>query len=51
MHAVKALLTPRGAYLISDTPEGGFKERGLLEGGLLTKSNDKDIYDSFLVLL
>ena len=49
---VKDLLSPRGAYLISDLPEGGLnREGGLLErGGLFTKSKDKDIFDSFLVL-
>ena len=52
MATVKALLSPRGAYLISDLPEGGLnREGGLLErGGLFTKSKDKDIFDSFLVL-
>ena len=30
---------PLGAYLISDTPEGGLLE--------FVKSDDKDIYDSF----
>ena len=36
---VKALLSPRGAYLISDLPEGGLnREGGLLErGGLIYK--------------
>ena len=50
---VKALLSPRGAYLISDLPEGGLnREGGLLErGGLFTKSSDKDIFGSFSVLL
>ena len=49
---VRALLSPRGAYFISGTPEGGLKERGLIrEGGLFTKSNDNDLYDSFLVVL
>ena len=27
-HTVKALLSPRGAYLILDLPEGGLIERG-----------------------
>ena len=38
-HTVKALLSPRGAYLISDLPEGGLnREGGLLErGGLIHK--------------
>ena len=50
---VKALLSPRGAYLISDLPEGGLnREGGLLErGGLFTKSSEKDIFGSFSVLL
>ena len=50
---VKALLSPRGAYLILDLPEGGLnREGGLLErGGLFTKSSDKDIFGSFSVLL
>ena len=38
---VKAVLSPLGAYVILDTPEVA----------LFTKSNDKDIYDSFSVLL
>ena len=33
-NTVKALLSPRGAYLISDLPEGGLnREGGLLERG------------------
>ena len=50
---VKALLSPRGAYLILDLPEGGLnREGGLLErGGLFTKSSEKDIFGSFSVLL
>ena len=28
IHTVKALLSPRGAYLILDLPEGGLIERG-----------------------
>ena len=36
-----------GAYLILDTPEEGLNR----EGGLFTKSNDKDIRDGFLVPL
>ena len=50
---VKALLSPQGAYLISDLPEGGLnREGGLLErGGLFTKLSDKDIFGSFSVLL
>ena len=48
IYTVKALLSPRGAYLISDLPEGGLnREGGLLErGGLFTKSSDKDIFGS-----
>ena len=39
---------PRGrAHLISDLPEGGLNR----EGGLFTKSSDKDIFGSFSVLL
>ena len=37
-----------GAYLISDLPEGG---RLIREGGLFTKSKDKDISGNFSVLL
>ena len=50
---VKALLSPRGAYFISDLPEGVRNgEGGLLErGGLFTKSSGKDIFGSFSVLL
>ena len=52
MSAVKALLSPRGAYLILDAPEGGLIDRGLIrEGGLFTKSSDKDIFGSFSVLI
>ena len=48
-HTVKALLSPPGAHLISDLPEGEpNRERGLLErGDLFTKSSDKDIFGSF----
>ena len=44
---------PGGAYLISDLPEGGLIERGLIrEGGeLIHKSSDKDIFGSFSVHL
>ena len=51
-YTVKALLSPRGAYLISDRPEGGgLIERGLIrEGGLFTKFSHKDIFGSFSVL-
>ena len=51
---VKALLSPwgGGAYLILDLAEGGLIERGLIrEGGLFTKSSDKDIFGSFSVRL
>ena len=34
---VKALLSPQGAYLILDLPEGGLIERGLLERGAYLK--------------
>ena len=44
---LKSSIQPPGAYLISDTPEGGL----IREGGSFTKSYDKDIYDSFSVLL
>ena len=44
---VKALLSPRGAYLILDTPE----ERLIREGGLFKKLDDEDIYDGFISLL
>ena len=51
MHVLKAPLSLRGAYLISDLPEGGLIERGLIrEGGLFTKSSDKDIFGSYSVL-
>ena len=50
---VKALLSPRGAYLILNLPEEGLnREGGLLErGGLFTKSSEKDIFGSFSVPL
>ena len=53
INTVKALLSPRGAYLILDLPEGGLNRKGgLLErGGLFTKSSEKDIFGSFSVLL
>ena len=46
-------LGPWGAYLISDLPERGLnREGGFLErGGVFTKSNDKDIFGRFSVLL
>ena len=40
-YTVKAILSPRGAYLILDTPEGG----------LFTMLDKKFIYDSFISLL
>ena len=47
-NTVKALLSPQCVYLIMDAPEGGLIERGLIrERGLFTKSDDKDIFDSF----
>ena len=36
-YSVKALLGPRGAYLISDLLEGGLIERGLIRGRLIHK--------------
>ena len=52
-NTVKALLSPRGAYLILDLPEGGLnRDGGLLERrGLFTKSSEKDIFGSFSVPL
>ena len=48
----KGSIKPPGAYIISDTPEGGLIERGLIrEGGLFTKSNDMDTNDGFSVHL
>ena len=47
IYNVKALSSPRGAYLISDLPEDGLLERG----GLFKKLCDKDIFGSFSVLL
>ena len=41
----KSSIKPPGDYLISDLLEGG-----LIEGGLFTKSSDKDIFGSFSVL-
>ena len=39
---IKVLLSPQGAYSISDLTEGGLIERGLIrEGGFFTKSSDK----------
>ena len=57
---VKALLSPQGAYLILDTLEGDVKERRLIrerggllerEGGLFTKSTEKNVHDSSLASL
>lgn len=46
------LYSAPGGILILDTLEGGLKERRTIrEGALVTNSNDKDIHDSFLVLL
>ena len=43
--AVKALLSPRGAYLISDLPEGGLnREGGLLERGAYSQNQVTRIY-------
>ena len=44
---------PPGAYLIWVLPEVGLTEKGLIreEGGLFTKSSDKDTFDSFSLLL
>ena len=49
----ESFIKPPGAYLILAIPAGGLKERGhIREGGLINKkSNDMDIYDSYLVLL
>ena len=47
IYTLKALLSPRGAYLILDLPEGGLNR----EGGLFTKSSEKDIFGSFSVPL
>ena len=43
---IKAQLSPRGAYLILDTPEGAFRE-----GGLFKKLDEEDIYNSLISLL
>ena len=52
MEYCKSSIKPPSAYLISDHPEGGLIERGrITEGGLFTKSSDKDIFGSFSVLL
>ena len=41
----KALLNPRGAYLISDLPEGGLIERGLFrERGAYSQNQVTRIY-------
>ena len=44
----KSSIKPQAAYLRLGTLEGW---EGLKETGSFTKSNDKDIYDSFLVFL
>ena len=41
------LIQPPGAFLLSEIPEGEVKKIG----GLFKNSNDKDVYDSLLVLL
>ena len=42
---VKALLSPRGAYLILDLPEGGlYREGGLLERGAYSQNQVTRIY-------
>ena len=42
---VKALLSPRGAYLILGLPEGGLnREEGLLERGAYSQNQAKRIY-------
>ena len=44
-NTVKALLSPRGAYLISDLPEGGLnREGGLLERGAYSQNQVTRIY-------
>ena len=38
----RSSIKPKGAYLISNTPEGGLiREGAYLRGGIFTKSNDK----------
>ena len=54
MNTVTALLSPQGAYFISNTlyRGGGLKRKKVYDReDLLTKSNDKDTYDSVSVLL
>ena len=44
-NTVKALLSPRGAYLILDLPEGGLnREGGSLERGAYSQNQAKRIY-------
>ena len=48
---MKALLSPGGLSSFGDSRGGDIKVRGLsTEGDLFTKSNDKDVKDSFLIL-
>ena len=47
MKCGKSSMYPSWAYFVSELPEEGLK-RG---GGLFTKLSDKDIFDSFSVLL
>ena len=49
----KTSIKPPGAYLISETSEGGGLDRegAYWRGSLLTKSDDKDINNSFSILL
>ena len=44
-------MKPTGAYLILDAVEGVLIKRGLIRAGagLISKSNDKDIFGSFSV--
>ena len=45
VETVKALLSPRGAYLISDLPEGGLIETGgLFERGAYSQNQVTRIY-------
>ena len=46
----KSYIKPPRAYVILNIPEGGLPKRRLIrEGGLVTKSNDKYIYDTFRI--
>ena len=47
VNTVKALSSPRGTYLMLDTPQGGL----IREEGLFKKLDEKDIYDSLISLL